>query len=111
MHALPVADASFDTVLLMHALTYTKAPQTVFKEAERVLRPGGRLLAATLQKHAHESVVSAYNHVNLGFTTGELEKFCTEAGLDVLDIGISAIEKRTPNFEVLTLLACKPDRV
>ena len=68
MHDLPVADASFDTVLLMHALTYTKQPQQVFDEASRVLRPGGRLLAATLQKHAHKNAVDAYNHVNLGFT-------------------------------------------
>jgi ArsR family transcriptional regulator len=111
MHALPVADASFDTVLLMHALTYTQAPQKVFAEACRVLRPGGRLLAATLQKHAHENVVSDYNHVNLGFTARELENFCAEVGLEVLHIGISAIEKRTPNFEVLTLVAYRPDAV
>jgi ArsR family transcriptional regulator len=111
MHELPAADASFDTVLLMHALTYTQAPLTVFKEATRVLRPGGRLLAATLQKHAHEGAVEAYNHVNLGFTVEDLETLCAKARLEVMDIGVSAIEKRTPNFEVLTLVAYKPDTV
>ena len=74
MHELPVADASFDTVLLMHALTYTNEPQTVFNEAYRVLRPGGRLLAATLQKHPHKNAVMAYNHLNLGFTETALRK-------------------------------------
>ena len=110
MHTLPLADASFDTVLLMHALTYTTQPQLVFNEARRVLRPGGRLLAATLQKHAHENAVVAYNHVNLGFTAAELQNFCEVAGLAPQNAQISAIEKRTPNFEVLTLIATKPEK-
>jgi len=108
MHQLPVADASFDTVLLMHALTYTSKPQLVFNQASRVLRPGGRLLAATLHKHAHKNAVSAYNHLNLGFSEAQLKKFCTSAGLKAHNIQVSAVEKRTPNFEVLTLIASKP---
>ena len=108
MHELPVADASFDTVLLMHALTYTNEPQQVFNEARRVLRPGGRLLAATLRKHAHKNVVMAYNHLNLGFTEAQLQKLCTGAGLEPQNIQISAVEKRSPHFEVLTLIAGKP---
>jgi ubiquinone/menaquinone biosynthesis C-methylase UbiE len=109
MHELPVADSSFDTILLMHALTYTDQPSVVFGEAFRALRPGGRLLAATLQKHGHKNAVKAYNHVNLGFTESQLRKLCTNAGLEPQSIQISAVEKRTPNFEVLTLIATKPD--
>lgn len=107
MHDLPVADSSIDTVLLMHALTYTREPQTVFDEASRVLRPGGRLVAATLQKHAHKNVVDAYNHINLGFTVEQLKGFCATAGLDPLETRVSATEKRAPNFEILTVTACK----
>lgn len=109
MHALKVADESFDTVLLMHALTYTLEPAKVFSEACRVLRPGGQLLAATLQKHAHKDAVLAYNHVNLGYTESQLRQLCSRAGLEAKNIRISAVEKRTPNFEVLTLIAVKPD--
>ena len=108
MHKLPVADSSIDTVLLMHALTYTDRPAEVFNEASRVLRPAGRLLAATLQKHSHKNAVTAYNHRNLGFTESKLRKFCTSAGLEAQSIKISAVEKRPPNFEVLTLMARKP---
>jgi len=108
MHDLPVADSSFDTLLLMHALTYTNKPEAVFAEAARVLRPGGRLLAVTLQKHRHKNSVAAYDHLNLGFTASSLRKLCTNAGLEPFSIQLSGIEKRTPNFEVLTLIAGKP---
>jgi ArsR family transcriptional regulator len=107
MHALPVPDSAFDTVLLMHALTYTNDPGRVFKEAARVLRPGGKLLAVTLQKHPHAKAVEPFNHVNLGFTTGQLERFCADAGLRVQTCTVSAIEKRTPNYSVLSLSAVK----
>ena len=108
MHELPVPDASFDTVLLMHALTYTKRPKVVFSEASRVLRPGGQLLAVTLQKHKHEKAVAPFNHLNLGFTPGELEKYCIGAGLEPVNCKVAAVEKRAPNFSILTLLAEKP---
>ncbi len=107
MHDLPAQDASFDTLLLMHALTYTNQPEVVFSETQRVLRPGGRLLAVTLQKHRHKNSVAAYNHLNLGFTEPQLRTLCTHAGLQALNIQLSVIEKRTPNFEVLTLIAEK----
>lgn len=108
MHKLPVEDESFDTVLLMHALTYTGKPGRVFGEAARVLRPGGKLLAVTLQKHHHEKAVEPYNHVNLGFTKKQLQTFSDQAGLRVQACTVSAIEKRTPNFSVLSLSAVKP---
>lgn len=108
MHTLPMGDATFDTVLLMHALTYTREPARVFEEIARVLRSGGRLLAVTLQSHLHEKAVEPYNHVNLGFTEQELEKLSRQAGLQVRNCTVSAVEKRVPNFSVLSLCAAKP---
>jgi len=107
MHDMPFADASFDTVLLMHALTYTREPARVFGEAARVLRPTGKLLAVTLQRHQHAKAVEPYNHLNLGFSTRQLEKLSREAGLTVQTCTVSAVEKRAPNFSVLSLSASK----
>jgi ArsR family transcriptional regulator len=108
MHSLPVDDASFDTVLLMHALTYTADPAKVFDEVARVLKPGGKLLAVTLSKHRHEKAVEPFNHVNLGFTSAQLESLATDAGLKPQACTVSAVEKRTPNFSVLALSAIRP---
>lgn len=108
MHELPLGDARFDTVLLMHALTYTSDPARVFGEAARTLRPGGKLLAVTLQRHQHAKAVEPYNHVNLGFSARELAGLAAKAGLEVRSCSVSAIEKRAPHFSVLSLSAFKP---
>jgi SAM-dependent methyltransferase/DNA-binding transcriptional ArsR family regulator len=107
MHALRLPDASFDLVLLVHALTYAERPPAVFAEVARVLRPGGRLLACTLAKHRHQAAVAPYDHRNLGFAEGELKRLCTRAGLSVIECGLATRERRPPHFEVLTLLARK----
>lgn len=109
MHALDFPDAGFDLVLLMHALTYTERPRVVLNEAARVLRPGGLVLASTLGKHAHRKAVEPFDHRNLGFTTGELSKLAKGAGLSVLSSELSCRERRVPHFEVVSLLARKPN--
>ena len=43
-HQLPFADASFDAVVCANTFHYFTHPPTVLREAQRVLRPGGRLV-------------------------------------------------------------------
>ncbi|HEY4582224.1 MAG TPA: metalloregulator ArsR/SmtB family transcription factor [Lysobacter sp.] len=109
MHALPFDDASFDLVVLMHALTYADEPAKAVSEAARVLRPGGRLLLTSLARHEHRAVVDAYGHVNLGFSERELQRFATRAGLGVLGSGVVTRERRPPHFEVISVIARHPD--
>ncbi|WP_374382250.1 ArsR/SmtB family transcription factor [Thermomonas sp.] len=108
MHALPFADASFDLVVLMHALTYADKPAQAVAEAARVLRPGGRLLLSSLARHEHRSAVQAFGHVNLGFTARELRKFAEKAGLAVGNVESVTRERRPPHFEVISLIATRP---
>ncbi|MBX3690514.1 metalloregulator ArsR/SmtB family transcription factor [Dokdonella sp.] len=107
MHALDSANARYDLVLLMHALTYSKRPGQVIAEAARVLRRGGRLLAATLGRHAHRTAVEPFEHRNLGFTIDELHAHAGKAGLEVISCERLTRERRAPHFEVLSLLARK----
>lgn len=107
MHALPFKDASFDLVLLVHALTYAEKPAQALLESTRVLRRGGRLLATTLAKHEHRGAIEPYGHANLGFTPKELTRLAQKSGLEVLSCDVVAREKRPPHFEVVSLLARK----
>jgi SAM-dependent methyltransferase len=108
MHALPVPDASADLVLLLNALTYSESPARALAEAARALRPGGRLLATTLSRHAHAAAVKPFGHVNLGFRREDLRRYCTSAGLEVVALERGTRERRPPHFEILTLLATRP---
>lgn len=108
MHDLPLCNQNFDTVLMLHALTYAADPAQAVKEAARVLRPGGRLLIATLKKHSHRNAVAPFNHCNLGFSEKELDRLSADAGLTVHHCQVGAIERRPPHFAVITALAKKP---
>ena len=110
MHALPLDDATFDLVALMHALTYAAHPAQAVAEAARVLRTGGRLLLTSLAKHEHRAVVESFGHVNLGFSEKDLRRFVTKAGLEILSCGTVTRERRPPHFEVIALIARKPLR-
>ncbi|MEO8461536.1 MAG: metalloregulator ArsR/SmtB family transcription factor [Dokdonella sp.] len=108
MHALDLGPRRFDLVLLMHALTYSEKPALAVSEAGRVLKSGGRLLIATLGRHAHRTAVEPFDHRNLGFKADELRGFARKAGLDVLSCEQLTRERKPPHFEVLSLLARKP---
>jgi ArsR family transcriptional regulator len=108
MHAPRLGNRRFDLVLLMHALTYSEHPQQAITEAAHALKPGGRLLAATLAKHAHRAAVAPFDHKNLGFRREDLTGFARKAGLEVLHCERISREARSPHFEVLSLLARKP---
>ena len=108
MHRLDLGERRFDLVLLMHALTYSEQPAAVVAEAARLLRPGGRLLAATLARHAHRTTVEPFDHRNLGFLPDELCGFAEAAGLVVASCERITREGKAPHFEVICLLAEKP---
>ena len=105
MHALPFDNRCFDTVLLLHALTYSKTPEKVIGEAARVVATGGRLIAATLARHRHTAQVEAYGHVNRGFSPDQLAELVSATGLEIDFCEITSVEKKPPNFEIITLLA------
>jgi len=107
MHRLPFSGGHYDTVLLLHALTYSDQPGLAIDEAGRVLKAGGRLIIATLARHRHANEVRAFGHINSGFAPADLEKLTVGAGLDVQFCGITSIERKKPNFRIITLLARK----
>ncbi len=107
-HELPLADASFDQVMLFNVLTQVISPDRVVAEAARALRPGGNLTVVTLGPHDHPEVSASYNDVHPGFAPPRLRRMLQKAGLTVGPCGVTCRERRAPHFEIVTAFAHKP---
>lgn len=83
MYALPLADASADTVIVHQVLHYAEHPAAVLAEAARVLRPGGRLCVVDFAPHDLEALRDQHSHRRLGFADAEVADWCASAGLAV----------------------------
>ncbi|MBE1237170.1 metalloregulator ArsR/SmtB family transcription factor [Phaeovibrio sulfidiphilus] len=83
MYSLPFQPDSFDLALLYQVLHFAEDPARVIANAAGVLRPSGRLLIADLAPHGIEDYRVRHNHRRLGFSHGEMEAWCTRAGLTV----------------------------
>jgi len=107
MEALPVDDASADTALLFHTLTYSEAPHDALREVSRVLRPQGRLVLVTLDAHDDLETTRAYGHVQPGFAPRALRRLLTRAGLATETCARTSVERKKPGFGVVTATAIK----
>jgi ubiquinone/menaquinone biosynthesis C-methylase UbiE len=86
--ALPFADARFDVVLstvMLHHLRRNAREQAV-REARRVLRPGGRLLAVDFVKSSGKGLL-AHFHRHGRVDPRDLIALVSEAGLSVVESG------------------------
>lgn len=66
---LPFEDASFDVVTCAMSVEYFTNPVEVFKEANRVLKPGGKLLVAESNRATGGKTVKAWQNLD---TTNQL---------------------------------------
>jgi ArsR family transcriptional regulator len=107
MHALPFESECFDNVMIFNALTYSEQPGRVLVEAQRVLRPGGKMVVLCLRAHEHTDIAARYDHVNLGFTEAELSELHEAAGLTVISLGVCTRERRKPYFDILSAVSEK----
>lgn len=83
IYNLSLPDASADAVVMHQVLHYLSEPGIAITEAARVLVPGGKLLIVDFAPHEQEFLRSAHAHERLGFGTGQIGKWCAEAGLAI----------------------------
>jgi ubiquinone/menaquinone biosynthesis C-methylase UbiE/DNA-binding transcriptional ArsR family regulator len=80
-YALPLGDASVDTVVMHQVLHFAQDPDRVIAEAARVLRGGGHLLIVDFAPHDHEELRSAAAHARLGFSDAQIRGWFASRGL------------------------------
>lgn len=81
MYALPLPDASADTVVLHQVLHYAQQPPGAIAEAARVLAPGGRLLIVDFAPHDREELRDRDAHARLGFADEVMLDWLRSTGL------------------------------
>ena len=85
MYRLPLADNSFDTVVLQMVLHHAEDPGGAVQEATRVLAPGGRLLVIDLAEHDRFDLTGKLAHRWAGFSDETVNRMFAKAELEWRD--------------------------
>jgi ubiquinone/menaquinone biosynthesis C-methylase UbiE len=82
IYDLPLANDSFDVVILHQVLHFLDDGARAIHEAARVLRPGGRLLVVDFAPHEQEFLREQFAHRRLGFAPETVTQWITASGLE-----------------------------
>jgi ubiquinone/menaquinone biosynthesis C-methylase UbiE len=82
IYDLPLANDSFDVVILHQVLHFLFDGARAIKEAARVLGPGGRLLVVDFAPHELEFLRAQHAHRRLGFLPETVTQWMTASGLE-----------------------------
>ncbi len=85
-YALPIANESVDYVMANMFLHHVKDPQKAILEMSRILKSGGRLVIADLDRHDYEFLRTEQFDVWLGFERADIRKWFEKAGLDTISV-------------------------
>jgi ArsR family transcriptional regulator len=80
LEALPIEDESLDVALLFLVLHYVVEPELAIAEAQRVLKPGGRLIVVDMMPHDRQDLLDEMGHVWRGFSEEQMSSLLHAAG-------------------------------
>lgn len=104
---VPIRDGQVDLVFFSQSLHHALHPERAVSEANRILRPGGRIVVLDLAKHRFEEARELYADEWLGFSEAELEAMLEEAGFCEVQTSVVHKETETPQFQTLLAVANK----
>lgn len=105
---LPLADASYDCVVMSQALHHARHPERALAEAHRILVTGGRLLVIDLLAHTEDWVRDQLQHVHLGFTEQALGEHLERSRFERITLQRAARDPQPPHFMTLVATGVKP---
>jgi SAM-dependent methyltransferase len=68
---LPLAAGAFDVAVMANMLYHLQAPVAAIREAHRILRPGGRLIATAISRHDSPELAAIWKPVPTSFDAEE----------------------------------------
>ncbi|QGY40415.1 metalloregulator ArsR/SmtB family transcription factor [Pseudodesulfovibrio cashew] len=80
---LPLRDREADCTVMSLVLHHLARPMDAIREAERVLRPGGRLIVAEFDRHDVEVMRSEYGDRRLGISREKMVGWMEQTGFTV----------------------------
>jgi SAM-dependent methyltransferase len=80
LESLPVETGELDAALMSLVLHYVPEPALALAEAQRALKPGGRLLIIDMTEHGRSEYREQYGHVWQGFGEAQVRGWLEEAG-------------------------------
>jgi ArsR family transcriptional regulator len=107
MEELPIPAAAVDVAFFSQSLHHALHPARALSEAQRILRPGGRVVILDLAKHRFEEARELYADEWLGFGEAELEQMLLDAGFSNPDVAIVDRDPDAPQFQTLLAIAAK----
>jgi ubiquinone/menaquinone biosynthesis C-methylase UbiE/DNA-binding transcriptional ArsR family regulator len=103
----PIDANSVDVALFSQALHHAAVPQRALNAAQRILKPGGRVMILDLLSHTHEPTRELYGHVWLGFSEIELHRMMKKAGFSKIESSIVSRESEAPFFQTVLATGMK----
>jgi SAM-dependent methyltransferase len=106
LEALPLRQASVDTVLSLEVLEYVKRPQEALAEMHRVLRPGGHLLLSVPFVHRVDGPSDRWR-----FSEHALREALGAAGFEVVAVHAQGYALSAAAHLIMSVVAQRPRRM
>ena len=103
----PIKPATVDLAIFSQALHHAATPSRAIAAAQRILKPGGRLVILDLLAHTFEQARELYADLWLGFSEVELHQMLETHGFRDIAVSVVSRETQSPYFQTVLVAGTK----